>query len=182
MSLDERYKNYLKEVELSPKDKALVRILKEVSDHPAVLSHVEPPAGYEDKLIHALRAQLPQPAAPLELPKRVAARSTVFWKTPQFSWSLTGLMAIFLLVFLTIPESLKAPNESSGETDLLAQTAEKGGEVVVKRWLASMGDSAVRVAAAGNIDSLANDLGSSGDQRLVNKALDDVAKSMGMKF
>ena len=179
MSPNEYLKKYLKEADMPVNDDASTQVIKALLDQPVLLGRHEAPVGYETHLLTALRAKLPQ--------KKQNPISKFFesfgatLRTPQMSWSISGALAIFVAVLAISPKGGPALGSSQG--DLLASTASKGGAEVVNGWLASMGDSGVRAHVAGrDVAGLVHDIESSNDRKAVDRALNDVAKAMGLKL
>jgi len=131
---------------------------------------VEPPPGYENRLLSALHDKLPAPRAAPAREAETGGGMFGFLRLPQFAWGMTGVaMAALVLV------SVSRTNEVSpvGGDDILVQTARKD-PAAVNGWLASIGGRDRRVAAA--------DIDLSGeDPENVDKALRAVARQMGMK-
>lgn len=179
MSPDDFYKKHLDEAEFEAAQKeGAQKVLSVLRNQPATMSRAEPPLGYEEDLLRALRLKLPlQKATP------VAPASTGFWEfkflnSPALSWTMAGVFALVAIVttfnFRTAPESVSG--------DLLAQTAQKGSVSEVDGWVASVGDGALqRRVARADMDTLAQDLESKEDSQVIESVLKDVARTMGMK-
>ena len=169
---------------ISTNDAGAEKALRALLENPDVMSRAEPPAGYEQRLLASLRAQRPIAAPNFGRKKSPTMWDTVsgFFRSPGVSWSLTGAMAVFLaVIFMVRPGSrpeAAAPEQvaTNSKDDLLSQTAAKGGERVVSRWLASVGDTGNRAESA-SLQGLARDLGSQ-NRAAVDKALDEVARAM----
>jgi len=172
---NDEYKKILREVGLEEEDAELTAILKELATSPHRYGRVEPPAGYENHLIAALKAQLP-----LEAKKPVVeeTQKSFFWSlfgSTQMAWSFSGAMAIFVAVLaLNSIRNVEAPSSS----DFLMQTAQKGNSEAVERWVASVADLGVQMQTEQG--ALIEEL-SKADPADATKALDAVAKSLGVR-
>jgi hypothetical protein len=153
------------------KDAGAERVLSEIFRSP-VLSSVEAPPGYENRLLSALNEKLP-PAQAAKKAKPVEAEGGFFGilRIPQLAWGFMGV-AVTALVF-SLGGRLEKDNTPASE-DYLVQTARKD-PAAVSNWLASIGETRARRVAAADID-LSNE-----DPEVVEKALQDVARQMGMK-
>ncbi|MBS1982556.1 MAG: hypothetical protein JST16_00175 [Bdellovibrionales bacterium] len=171
-------KKYLREAEVSAADEAgATRVLEALRQHPAAFGRQDPPLGYENDLLAALRRQLP-------LEQKVTAsqaaprRSRSFLQSPAFAWAMSGCFA--LAAITTIFNFRDAGPANS--MDLMAEMARKGDSAAVDSWAASMSDSSVqRRVAMADIDSAARGLSARSDRHLIDKILGDVARNMGMQ-
>ncbi|MEO5668181.1 MAG: hypothetical protein ABIR96_09000 [Bdellovibrionota bacterium] len=170
------YKKILKEADLSEEAGELSQLLKELSTEPHRYGRVEPPAGYENHLIAALKMRLP-----LETKKKIEElppeRATLwsFFSSGRVAWSFSGAMAIFVAVLAF--QSIKNV-ETPASPDFLTQTAQKGNSEAVERWVASVADVGVQTMDT-HQGALVDELSKAapGD---ANRALDSVEKSLGM--
>jgi|GEM_PF-1220865 len=174
------YKDLLLEAELSDETGELNSLLNELSSAPAKYGHVEPPAGYENQLMAALRTRLPLEAKPqVESTRSTNPGFLSNWMaSSKMAWSFSGAMAVFVAVmaFQTLRQSeLKLEEQGS---DFLAQTAQRGSSEAVERWLASVADLGVQ--AQNSPSAMAQEL-SNMDPVVANQALEDVARSLGYK-
>jgi hypothetical protein len=173
------YEELLREIEVSDESGELRSMLKDLSASPSKYGRAEPPAGYENQLIAALRTRLP-----LERPKAAIFSSQAgflsrFMASSKMAWSFSGVMAVFVAVMAF--QSLRQ-NEVLSEqnaTDYLAQTARLGSSEAVERWVASVADLGVQAQLESTL-GLAQEL-SAMDPALANQALEDVARSFGYK-
>lgn len=148
------------------KDGGAERVLSELFRTPGVGSAGEPPPGYENRLIAALNAKLPEPKK-----ARVREQRTSWLHISGLAWGLGGV-AMAALVFSLGGQLTGTPG--GPQESILVQTARKD-PAGVANWLASIGGSRGRRAA------LNADLDLSGeDPAAVDQALKDVARQMGM--
>jgi hypothetical protein len=184
--------DYLKKVfdeagfsEKDQSSKNTLKFLLKYSDEVSSLDH--PPLGYEQDLLNSLKKQMPELSKSKVKSERVGAGSTLienffqFLRSPQLSWSVSGTMAIVLVLLVASQKFSFSPSGQSvahREADLFTQTASRGGEKAASEWLASMGDSGTRAQASRSLSSLAEEL-ESYDSKTVEKVLHVVAAGMG---
>jgi len=168
------YKNILAQADLDQESGDLNSLLKELATSPHRYGRVEPPAGYENHLIAALRSRLPLEVKQIENASSKESKKG-FFVSGRIAWSFSGAMAIFvaLLAFESV-RNVEAP----ASTDFLMQTAQKGNSEAVERWVASVADIGVQMQDT-NQGALVEEL-SKADPGVVSKALDAVEKSLGM--
>lgn len=177
---DNKYKSLIAEIGLQDEEAEYEAILEELSQNPADFGYVEPPAGYENHLIQALREQLPVATAPAAA---VEQSNSASWVAGLFAgiigsrglaWGLSGGMAVLVGV-MSFQMTSQAPDEGLQTQDFLMQTAQSGDSQAVERWVASVADLGVQLNT--DTDSLAEDLAE--NPKKAAQALDDVARSLG---
>jgi hypothetical protein len=161
------YKKLLLEADLTDDSEDLASLLNELEREPHRYGRVEPPAGYENHLLAALRTRLPldQKPALADAPKK------------ESIWSFSGAMAAVVAVLAF--QSVRNVTPPASTDDYLAQTARRGNSEAVERWVASVADLGVQVQDTHQA-SLAEEL-SKEDPKVASRALDAVAKSLGVK-
>jgi hypothetical protein len=184
MSPKESLKKILEEADFpSSERESAANVLGMLVSHSTAMNRHEPPAGYEQQLLRILRTRISTPK------KSIFTNFQDWLRLPELSWSLAGTFAALLVVMLVgyhrlqnrVSDSLSVA-QSSNEKDLLASTAERGGENLVNHWIASTGDGAQRLSVADqDLQGLARELAAQRDPRVVDKALAEVAAAMGMK-
>lgn len=179
MKPDDFAKKHLEGLGLSSADEAsTAKVLQFLQRQPSVLAPTEPPPGYENELLMALRRKLPlEKSEPKKAGKPAVAKGGGgFFSRPQFAWAFSAVFAG--IAMLTI-WNYQEPHR--GDADLLATTAVRGGQDAVDHWVATMGDSfhRQRVARA-DLDVLGDDL-SAEDKQKAEQVLRNVAERMGMK-
>jgi hypothetical protein len=171
------YKSILGEAGLSEESNELSSLLKELSTEPHRYGRVEPPAGYENHLLAALKTRLPLEA---KSPPIVEVSAKVsFWNffaTARVAWSFSGAMAIFVAILAL--QSIRHV-ETPASPDFLTQTAQRGNSEAVERWVASVADIGVQMQDT-HQGALVEEL-SKADPVLASEALEAVAKSLGMR-
>jgi hypothetical protein len=181
MNPKDGWRNIAKDAGLDSQDLGLEQVYDSLVQTPGVMAHIEPPAGYEDKLLKSLMVQLPQVAPVPNLAASTAPKAAWRLSISKWTfagWSMAGTFAIALIVLGTFNQGQLNRSPGEPEDNLIAATVERGGEKLVSRWIASMGDSAQIIASQGNLESL----GRGQDPKVMDRALNEVAKSMGMKF
>lgn len=179
---DYDYNDLLLEAELLDETGEYGALLNEISSSPSKYGRVDPPAGYENQLVAALKMRIPMEAkAPLKASQHESRSGfiTNFISSTKIAWSFSGVMAVFVavLAFQSLQQSEKAFEE--GDYDILSQTAQRGNSEAVERWLASVSDLGVQALhdpSAGIVQEL-----SDADPATAQKALEDVARSLGYK-
>jgi hypothetical protein len=171
------YKKLLLEADLTDDSEDLASLLNELEREPHRYGRVEPPAGYENHLLAALRTRLPldQKPALADAPKKESIWS--FFCSRRAAWSFSGAMAAVVAVLAF--QSVRNVTPPASTDDYLAQTARRGNSEAVERWVASVADLGVQVQDTHQA-SLAEEL-SKEDPKVASRALDAVAKSLGVK-
>jgi len=93
------------------------------------------------------------------------------------AWGFAGAFALLFVLSIATLRFAMAPGSST--YDLVAQTTRHGDLHEISGWLASVGDSAMRLQA--NSDGLTQEIASDSDPGVLDKALSEVARNMGMK-
>ncbi len=144
---------------------------------------VEPPPGYENNLVRSLMSQITPVKNTAITPKKnfFSFQFIVqIFRIPQLSWGLSFV----LLVALVMSGVKNFQGSSIGvEQDLMQKLASQSDPRRVNRWLATVGDSAIRMnVAVNNYSGLINDLENNRDKAAVDRALNNVALSMGLSL
>jgi hypothetical protein len=166
-------KKLLQEAGLPPAgDPGAERVLEELYGRPRLMNRAEPPPGYEEGLVQALRAKLPLEKKavrerPMSLPPRRRFSVLDLVGSSGFAW---GFSALVVLLGVGSWFNFHDSSSSAG-ADFIVQTAQNGDEVGVNRWLASVGDSSFR---SGQPDLEGYDASQ------VEAALTEVARNIGM--
>jgi hypothetical protein len=174
MTRENDFKKMLREAGLKDEnDTGAHLVLEELYRRPQVMSRAEPPPGYEDGLVHALRAKLPLEkrtkiaALPMSLPPRRRFSILDMVGSSGFAWSFSALV-----VLLGVGSWFNFRDASTNAgTDFIVQTAQNGDAPSVNRWLASVGDSSFRSGQA-ELEGY--------DAAQVDQALTEVARNIGM--
>ena len=171
------HKKWLKDAEFPASEEAgAEKVLAALWENPQARGSIEPPPGYENRLLAALNARLPEvPAAKVLSTAKSTRQAQGFWSLfglGQVAWGLAGV-AIAALVFTT--GNHVVPMSSSGDGDLLVKTARNNPKAVTE-WLASIGGSKPMTVASADLHL---DL-SAQDPKAVEEALKKVAREMGM--
>jgi len=159
------------------------RVLEELWRSLATMGRKEPPPGYEEDLLVALRAKLPLSSKqPLHAPKaapRAPKRSrwSIFVASPGLAWGFSACLVVVGTVAWLNVRTTSNPATVASSGDMLVEAAQSGGdESSVQRWLASVGDSGYRIA-----QSDLNTQIRGRDSKKLDEALEEVARSVGMK-
>jgi hypothetical protein len=171
---NDEYKSILREAGLRDETDEMAILLKNLSTEPHRYGRVEPPAGYENHLIAALKTRLPLEAKRVQTPPQQASFWS-FFTSRQMAWSFSGVMT--LVVGVLAIQSVRHV-ETPASADFLMQTAQRGNAEAVERWLASVADFGVQTQDL-HQGALTGEL-SRADAAVARRALDDVAKSLGL--
>ena len=173
------YKKILLEADLTDDSGDLASMLKDLEQDPHRYGWVEPPAGYENRLIAALKTRLPlenKPATIAESSQKMTSLWSVLVST-RMAWSFSAMMAAFVGVIAF--QSVRNVEVPASTDDYLAQTARRGNSEAVERWVASVADLGVQMQDSQQA-AMAEEI-SKADPAVASKALDAVAKSLGVK-
>ncbi len=180
MNPDDFYKKFLEGAEISAVDENGVKqVLEAIRLDSSVMNRAEAPAGYEEELLNNLNRRLP--AVNVTVPHRRKEDRRWWIFNPGFSWSLSGVLAVAVVVLVAGLRYEFYKSEQLVETDILTQTAKKGPNRMVANWVASVGDSATQIRVAhADINTIAEDMARSQNSAGIAHALEAVAHRMGL--